>query len=57
MHGCMTEYVVCNHPRADGRIAVVVICIFQTNSPPLSTDRRLNDKPSMSVIELPALLA
>ena len=24
MHGCMTEYVVCNHPRADGRIAVHV---------------------------------
>ena len=24
MHGCMTEYVFCNHPRADGRIAVVV---------------------------------
>ena len=23
MHGCMTEYVFCNHPRADGRIAVV----------------------------------
>ena len=23
MHGCMTEYVVCNHPRADGRIAVM----------------------------------
>ena len=23
MHGCMTEYVVCNHPRADGRIAVL----------------------------------
>ena len=22
MHGCMIEYVVCNHPRADGRIAV-----------------------------------
>ena len=22
MHGCMTECVVCNHPRADGRIAV-----------------------------------
>ena len=22
MHGCMTEYVVCNYPRADGRIAV-----------------------------------
>ena len=24
MHGCMTEYVVCNHPRADCRIAVPV---------------------------------
>ena len=24
MHGCMTEYVVCNHPRADGRIAVYI---------------------------------
>ena len=23
MHGCMTEYVFCNHPRADGRIAVI----------------------------------
>ena len=27
MHGCMTEYVVCNHPRADGRIAVLVAVI------------------------------
>ena len=26
MHGCMTEYVVCNHPRADGRFAVVGVC-------------------------------
>ena len=22
MHGCMSECVICNHPRADGRIAV-----------------------------------
>ena len=22
MHGCMSERVICNHPRADGRIAV-----------------------------------
>ena len=27
MHGCMTEYVVCNHPRADGRIAVSVVAL------------------------------
>ena len=25
MHGCMTEYVFCNHPRADGRIAVTLV--------------------------------
>ena len=24
MHGCMSECVICNHPRADGRIAVLV---------------------------------
>ena len=35
MHGCMTEYVVCNHPRADGRIAVdiafpIIICSSST---------------------------
>ena len=27
MHGCMTEYVFCNHPRADGRIAVEVLTL------------------------------
>ena len=31
MHGCMTEYVFCNHPRADGRIAVSVArCVCNT---------------------------
>ena len=24
MHGCMSECIICNHPRADGRIAVVL---------------------------------
>ena len=26
MHGCMSERVICNHPRADGRIAVLLTC-------------------------------
>ena len=24
MHGCMSECVICNHPRADGRIALFI---------------------------------
>ena len=27
MHGCMSERVICNHPRADGRIAVISITL------------------------------
>ena len=29
MHGCMTECVICNHPRADGRIAVLVFITLE----------------------------